>query len=474
MREPELRYFVRTFEVWAIRTKPGDWTWDSLGFGSREWEDGQPHEAEHDYSAAIGDQSFFGPEELTNYQVFLQESLGFATAFANRCIDRIVQGDDQPLKTMLMALCSRLNTIVFVNKRQFGTHHNPFELLDHTFRNLYQRHEHQQPWHYFQNVRRVITGVAHPAIWTHGCWYHPFWSENASLFLLPSIQNLTFDMTNFDNIGGTYQWEWAPRVSNICELVFDANANGDAETFDSLMSGVKALRVIRGFNWGIKKSQFIDSLGKHQSHCVEELSLADFHINSIANSDEMAKLKELTSLRTIHLALTDFISGAPYLRTKVERENWMRSNPDPAVMIRLTDTLPCSIENVRFSGVVDVPVLAESRSFLQMLNELVSSKFGGRYMALRHLCIACIRSRRYLDGGPAWQAQRGLQMTARLRSGLQPSGTEELTALRECCEANGVALHGWDPISYRNKQPCSLCTDHDVVELSPVLGYDGW
>ncbi|KAK4995737.1 hypothetical protein LTR66_004504 [Elasticomyces elasticus] len=460
MREPALRYFVRTFEVWALRTKPEDWTWDVLGFGSREWKDGQPHEADHDYSGAIGDQNLFSPEELTDYRVFLQEHLGFATAFASRCIDRILQGDDQPLKTMLMALCPRLNTILFVNNTQYTSS----ELLDHTFRILYQRHEHRQPWHSFQNLQRVITGVAHPAISTHGSGDDISWSETAPLFLLPSIQSLTFDNKSLNYVGEIYYWEWAPRISNVRELVFHGNAEGDAATFDSLMSAVKALRAIRGFEWGIEKHEFIDSLAAHQSHSLEELSLYGFWPKRGWSDDEMAdmtkmtKLKELTSLRTIQLAVDMLISGAGSILSTDQRDDWMRDNPDPAVMARLTDLLPRSIENVLLSGRIDLSFPAVSRSYFQMLNGLVSSKIDGGHMSLSHICIAGVRPTAFLDERSVRQAQS--------------SGTGELTALREHCEANGVVLHGWDAISYRKRQPCPLYTDRVVVELSPVLGYD--
>lgn len=307
--EPHLGYFVRTFEVWAVRTGPDDWTWASLGFNEREWPDDEPHEPDHDYSSLVKGQGVFGEEEIETLRSCLKKRLGFGEKSAEQWLRKLQHGDDQPLKLILMALCPHLETIIYVNKRQMNDSINPFKGLDKAIRNLYQEFGHGSQWPCLQHVQSIVTGISHPGMWTHGCCYHPAWSENASLFLLPSVDSLIFDMTNSDNIGGTYNWKWPAGCSNVKRLTFDANADGDAATF-GLMSGVSGLRSIKGFNWRISKPNLVDALNKHQLHLLDELDLESFHVNTRMTAKEMLAIKDFTRLRTVRFSVTDFITGA--------------------------------------------------------------------------------------------------------------------------------------------------------------------
>lgn len=463
LQEPELAFFVRRYEIWATRKDASDWTWNALGFGGRDWGTNgrdRPSEPDFDYAERVRNDNMLDTNELEIYEAFLIDDLGVKPKEACRWMKRLrKKGDDQVIKVILMALCPRLNTIVWINNRNWDGRFNPFELLDLCIRGVHAKHK-DQPWPHFQSVRQVVTGVSHEGIWTRGCWYHPTWHENASLFLLPSVETLRFDMTNHHNVGGTYEWEWPDSKSNVNNLVFDANADGDTKTFHSLLSGIGRLETIEGFNWRVSKDDFVASLVEYQSDSLRGLDLSSMHVMTMSTTEGLSKLSQLKALQHIHFDVNDLIRGVPFVNDPIT-DAWADDRSSEPVRLRLKDVLPQTIESVRISSKVRRAISSESQSFLGMLKEFVRAKHDGAFSELRHLCLASLHSEQ-----PTARPQEMVRLWN--ANGI----SAELMLLQSVCAQTGVECHTWSA-SGRQSDTCQLCERKpNDFDIAPVLGYE--
>ena len=394
LRDADAAFFVRTFEVWKNRNIPADWTARAVSLSgcSKILVPYREHAISFNYTKTVQKDNNCSEQDLADFGNFMMNNLKLSVDKASKYIDRLRHGLDLPIKGILMALCPNLQTIVHVNQED-DQQVNPFEFIVDVTQSLHAHFGQNRPWPYFNNVCKIITGATHEDIYAHGWQYHTSWEEIAPLFLLPNIETLVFDMDNFDNIGGTYSWQWNTK-SRVRRLVYGSNTDGDSYTFDSFMGGIDSLREIWGFNWGrFGKGQFLESLVKHQAVSLEKLDLANLDVKTKLGVAAAPFIRRLNSLKELHLAIHDLLPEVPDFSSELESQNWLQSNPHIFARLDLTYILPQSIESVGISGCVYQPIRFGSESFLCMLRDFVLSKDEKDFCNLQNLCIQDIRHR---------------------------------------------------------------------------------
>ena len=102
-------WHFRAFEFWGAR--PDFSKWKSIIFNYYSKDEDWPEPAE-DHSGL--DQSYYSDEELQAYKSLVQSRLRFTETEALHWVERIEQGDDEPIKGILMALAPRLDRVNFI------------------------------------------------------------------------------------------------------------------------------------------------------------------------------------------------------------------------------------------------------------------------------------------------------------------------------------------------------------------------
>lgn len=367
---------------------------------------------------------------------FMMSELKLSVDKTTQYLNILLKGDLSVLRVLLMTLCPRLDTLILVKQRTMDDS-NPHGLLDAIVQSLHAYYGHHYQWSYLNNVRKIRIGVdvidrAFPS----SGFYRPSWAETASLLLLPSLETASFHRINYDNVGGTYQWQWQGTKSSVQTLIFDNDTDGNFTTFKSLLSSIKSLKVIEGFNWRLSKDQFLSALAQYQAASLERLDLASFSRNSTLNQSDVLFLHQLPQLKEIEFAIHDLTPGIPSFGPHGDVNRWLRQNSNTTVRYDLGKILPASIESIRISDQVFQPIQSECKTFVEMLEDLVESKSKGAFSNLHTLC---------LHGVCHGTSMRLFGLGMSHRPGYGPAG---LAHLQHLCQRNGVHFHDWTDSKY--------------------------
>lgn len=475
MRDPDLGYYVRKFEIWAKRDKPAHWKWEALKFERPDWidsdsdpsgydyhhdesegeytnrgEDGQgedktanldrisgdvgagrtgnsrhairhttlaktymgardkleellgdqgdcrPHcEPRYNYTDLVHHSRHVEDEDITEFRNHIQHNLSFLTTRADTLIAKLLKGNDEALKLVLLAHCPQLRSIVFVNLGQDDEEDeseiSSYGLLDETIQGLFITYGHSQPWPCFYNVREVVTGVDYHRRLLLDEYYHPHWEEVASLLLLPRIDKITFDTVSHDVEHrlslGTYKWRWEGAKSSVKHLVFTGDCNSDTNTLDSLLRAIDCLKTIDGFNWKASKDHYIRALATHQAHSLKYLELVSMGLKKVT-VEGLKMLKGFEELDEICFAITDFVEQSSdhknYNNLGVQ---WTWDGQVPFIRAQFKDILPQGAKAIRIAGDVTRPNPSQCEDFIKSLEGLVTAKSQGLFKHLSHICL---------------------------------------------------------------------------------------
>ena len=223
--EPELLWYIRSFDIWDVREKFEEWKSPRLDATPRysskkvflQWP-----EKHRDYSHL--DAAFYADVELERYSSMLSKLLRFNQPLVDEWLERLRSGSDEPLKVLLMAMSPILKkaTIVCWDSDETEGRSRPFRMLASMLRALAPLASPQ--WPYFHSLKTVFIG--HYTQFTAlDELYHPI-RVVAPLFLLPAIGKLHLNSIYKERIYGNdgkdpepYIWEWEKGRSSCQELI---------------------------------------------------------------------------------------------------------------------------------------------------------------------------------------------------------------------------------------------------------------
>ena len=187
-------------------------------------------------------------------------------------------------------------------------------------------------------------------------------SSYVAFAMLPSMRIL-----RGTSIAGEMSFEWPPSFlpgsSNVTEIDFRSSAV-DAYPFESLLSGISALRKFRYHHHGVmagfaeyNASGYVNSLQRHAASSLQLLDISVEDIDELMEDEEdqqrVGSLQMFTSLESVRLDYTAFqiagpndglngeaLEGRGFYREEEDREETTES------MERLVDFLPASIKSL--------------------------------------------------------------------------------------------------------------------------------
>ena len=223
LAEPELLWYIRSFDIWDVREKFEEWTSPRIyadPYGAKgflEWP-----EKHHDYSHL--DATFYTDEELERYRNILFKLLRFEQPLIDEWMKRLRSGSDEPQKVLLMAMSPELKKATIVCWRSWYDEERSraFRMLASILRALAPLPSPQ--WPAFQNLKTVFVGHYTPST-SMDEYYHPD-RVIAPLFLLPAIEKLHLKSLKQERTYGNdgealkpYVWEWEKGRSSCQELI---------------------------------------------------------------------------------------------------------------------------------------------------------------------------------------------------------------------------------------------------------------
>ena len=224
--QPGILWYLRSLDIWELREKFEEWK-------SPIFADANPHaesdwgsseflnwlEEHHDFSHI--DATLYTGEELKRYRSMLSDLLCIKDPLVDKWMQRLQSGSDEILKVLLMALSPRLSKVTFV---EYDTW--PSEQKSHSFRLVASTLRALAPlpclqWPCFQSIKTVFVGQLTELGEPQNAYY-PHSRVIAPLFLLPAIEDLSFnllmgeendpdsDLDDDDDAKdyAPYVWEW--------------------------------------------------------------------------------------------------------------------------------------------------------------------------------------------------------------------------------------------------------------------------
>ena len=349
--------------------------------------DGIPHhEPRFDYSRVLREGNVLSEGAHQDVLDMIQKRLGFCSKKASHWMSKLMAGDDEPLKILLMSQSPRLRVVKFVNLRQEESALSPYRMFNKTIRLLALEYGTSKPWPCFQDIREVTTGSDYGKRYTLDEFYHPTWMEVASFLLLPNLETVTFDMVNHvesrTQAPPTYKWEWPGTKSTVKHLIF-LGCKGDVETLDNLIGAISGLETISGFDWNVPKDDLICLLAQHQGTTLQYLDLISMRRLSVT-ANGLAALARFENLTQIDFAITDFIQESAFYESSPKE---IIHGPPENANVQLMEILPESVKALKIANHLWRPNVAQCKDFISSLEKLVTAKGYGRFANLSHICL---------------------------------------------------------------------------------------
>jgi hypothetical protein len=384
----------------------------------------------------------FEDGELQSYRNACQRLLKLPDADVQSWIREIVQGCDKAVKTILMALLPKLETLTFVQHVVMITGPRPsrnsnqsLQFLVSALRQLSSLP--RSDWSCFQSLRSVTLGVNSRPY--HGEFHYTV-RDAAPLLLLPNLVNLRLNMIVDD--GKDYSWEWEPRISSCERLSIQPGEEMSIDSISGLLRAVKNIKhlILGGCKEWSHNPRFADYLLEHGRESLEYL-----HVTPAPELAYQTMFKRLTHFEIRLRNLFTPVQIAPLFsdlnKQRLYAQNEKSKLVDDAassttnIWINLASRLPPSVETIKLTNTVKPLLYGEAADLVKMLEKVIQAK-ATRLTKLRGLCIVDVTSE---TGHPKWATR-----SAR-RSLLVPSVARIEVSLPYTCDEQRreTGIHYW-------------------------------
>lgn len=370
---PNLSWYVRRFEIFGNRTSWEEWK-SKVYLNGEEVSDDEYDEAvkqgwpEIMVNMSSLDQSFFSDEELDFFHEFLVCRFNLDDIEAERWMQKLRLGNEEPLRAILMALATQLKTVVFVGYDYTRSSSHPFSLLSTILSNLVDR---KGTWNsdYFRNLENVSINT--PANLTGALpWCIIPMPSIVPLFTLPAIKSLSLtDVGAPDENINESDWPQPPRSSALEHLYM----NSCELNTKALLTVLRAPRLLKTFDTDVCDHQVITpALSTNFSDSLEILDISTGTI-----PEPLVAFKVLKVIKISIAALTD--PPPPYFIFEhdiVYEWNFQRTEGCIKTWKNLNALLPPSIEDITIVDWDPQPLLLEEEipGYLAMLLDVVKVK----------------------------------------------------------------------------------------------------
>ncbi|KAK4553600.1 hypothetical protein LTR86_009396 [Recurvomyces mirabilis] len=287
-------WHLRSLDFWTARARWDDWKTDGYDDPSGQDDPDWPDPAQ---DCTHLDSSYFTDAEMNMYKTLLRDQLRLRDEEVDLWTSRIHDGNDEPLKCLLIANTPRLDRINFIAldmaRSDDDLPEHPLTVLGMVCSRISTTpHAVWAPG--LQNLRQVsiCTGsdLRHP----HDAYYmQP--CDVAPLFALPNIKVLNLQLLGY--AGEEEEFDLAPRSSAVNDLAFTC-CEISMQAIETFVRAAKRLRRLVNNDLSYSAREVIDLVADSHAGSIEELVVrprATIH-DLVRHQGKFSKLRLLDSL----------------------------------------------------------------------------------------------------------------------------------------------------------------------------------
>ena len=387
----QLAWYPRRFEFWGVRPEWKKWKSWSFSHGNPLITDNIDYDKDwdrlvHDWPEPFTDdskldQNFYPESDLEWYRKIMVDDLHLTEDEVGEWMNKLQEGNDEPIKGILMALCSNLRQVIFIaydswQNDEYQDKH-PLSFLSTALWRLAALPSYPN---IFRNLKCVSvatqTELRHP----HD-GYYPNGQDVAALFTLPAIETLELNLIGYhdDESNGEFTWPYGDRFSTVQNLRFYCCSL----IFRDMLLFLNAPKALRSFQCRAgcpKPDAVIEVLAQNFATSLEVLK-----------PDSRIQLKQLASFKVLKSVSIDFCELMdPPLDRSTMKHDFKTGSYDIARpgnwncrWVDMAKRLPPDIEEIVLIGSQLSLRADETPGFVEMLKQVVLAKPGPANMRRR-------------------------------------------------------------------------------------------